>query len=179
MTKRKTECKSANGTEAGGKGTVLKGCFRLQAEPSSCQGRPACRSAADPRRFLFAKRGPWQGTPQRKVLYLTSKEDRTTAPNLHHIPPFSPLRFIRDMRSPLRFSAVTGHFTQLIWADTFLVGCGITEYKEYLNGRRWNTRLYVCNYGPSGNIINGWMYRPGDACNECGENSNCYYGLCV
>lgn len=37
-----------------------------------------------------------------------------------------------------------GHYTQLVWADTYLVGCGFA-----LCG---NTPFYVCDYGPSGNI---------------------------
>ncbi len=80
---------------------------------------------------------------------------------------------------PRRFSAVTGHFTQLSWAETFLVGCGIAEYNDYYAGRRWNTRIYVCNYGPAGNVVGDWMYRAGEACAYCGPESYCYYGLCV
>ncbi|KAK3930546.1 Sodium/potassium-transporting ATPase subunit alpha, partial [Frankliniella fusca] len=84
----------------------------------------------------------------------------------------------RQSLRPYRFSAVTGHFTQLSWADTFLVGCGIAEYNDYHAGRRWNTRLYVCNYGPAGNVVGGWMYVAGEACAHCGPESYCYYGLC-
>lgn len=78
-----------------------------------------------------------------------------------------------------RFSAVTGHFTQVAWADSFLMGCGLSEYRETYGGRPWYTRLYVCNYGPAGNIIGDWMYRAGEACTSCGAESYCYYGLCV
>ncbi|KAE8745996.1 hypothetical protein FOCC_FOCC007254 [Frankliniella occidentalis] len=85
----------------------------------------------------------------------------------------------RQSLRPYRFSAVTGHFTQLSWADTFLVGCGIAEYNDYYAGRRWNTRLYVCDYGPTGNVVGDWMYQTGEACAHCGPESYCYYGLCV
>ncbi|XP_033753635.1 venom allergen 5.02-like [Pecten maximus] len=37
-----------------------------------------------------------------------------------------------------------GHYTQLVWADTYLVGCGFAMCDT--------TPFYVCNYGPSGNI---------------------------
>ncbi|XP_060070310.1 cysteine-rich venom protein ophanin-like [Ylistrum balloti] len=37
-----------------------------------------------------------------------------------------------------------GHYTQLVWADTYLVGCGFA-----LCG---SLPFYVCDYGPSGNI---------------------------
>ncbi|PSN36899.1 Venom allergen 5.01 [Blattella germanica] len=35
---------------------------------------------------------------------------------------------------------------QLIWGDTYLVGCG---YTHYFDPSRGNTKLYVCNYGPA------------------------------
>ncbi|GFX04243.1 hypothetical protein TNCV_3973921 [Trichonephila clavipes] len=38
----------------------------------------------------------------------------------------------------------TGHFTQIIWAKTWRVGCGFTAF---LRGATY-TRFYVCNYGP-------------------------------
>ncbi|KAJ3665896.1 hypothetical protein Zmor_001360 [Zophobas morio] len=41
------------------------------------------------------------------------------------------------------------HYTQLIWAKTTLVGCGYAFYEE----RQRFTKKYVCNYGPSGNVI--------------------------
>lgn len=34
---------------------------------------------------------------------------------------------------------------QLVWGDTFLVGCG---YSHYYDPSRGYTKLYVCNYGP-------------------------------
>ena len=43
-----------------------------------------------------------------------------------------------------RWSAKTGHYSQLVWGDTNLVGCG---YSYYQDGRRFN-KLWVCNYGP-------------------------------
>lgn len=43
-----------------------------------------------------------------------------------------------------RWSAKTGHYSQLVWGDTNLVGCG---YSYYQDGTRFN-KLWVCNYGP-------------------------------
>jgi len=34
---------------------------------------------------------------------------------------------------------------QLVWGDTYLVGCG---YSHYYDPSRGYTKLYVCNYGP-------------------------------
>ncbi len=44
-----------------------------------------------------------------------------------------------------RFSAETGHFTQVVWKDTTDVGCGISISSS--------GRIYgVCNYTPQGNF---------------------------
>ncbi len=50
---------------------------------------------------------------------------------------------------------VTGHFTQLAWAHSYMVGCGFAQYTEE-DG--WNTNLYVCEYGPVGNILETPIY---------------------
>ncbi|KAK9511975.1 hypothetical protein O3M35_000526 [Rhynocoris fuscipes] len=74
------------------------------------------------------------------------------------------------------FSHNIGHFTQLIWEETHLVGCG---YTYYTTGNNY-TKLYVCNYGPSGNIIGQRTYNEGNP--ECSRDnsfhSRSYYGLC-
>ena len=78
---------------------------------------------------------------------------------------------------PFKFSTPTGHYTQLVWADTDKVGCGATSYRE----GKWFATLYTCNYGPNGNFIRGEMYTDGSACSECSAGSFCslrYPGLC-
>ena len=45
---------------------------------------------------------------------------------------------------------------QLAWADTYMVGCGYTYYDD---PKRGFSKLYVCNYGPGGNLVGGSMYR--------------------
>jgi uncharacterized protein YkwD len=42
------------------------------------------------------------------------------------------------------FSMKTGHFTQLIWRETQLMGCGVS----HCNGGA----IWVCNYDPPGNV---------------------------
>ncbi|KLJ09458.1 hypothetical protein EMPG_15120 [Blastomyces silverae] len=39
-----------------------------------------------------------------------------------------------------------GHFTQIVWKSTTVVGCATVKCSNHL---RWNT---VCNYGPPGNF---------------------------
>lgn len=40
----------------------------------------------------------------------------------------------------------TGHYSQLVWSETSLIGCGYTFYFD--QGRGY-TKLYICNYGPA------------------------------
>jgi len=76
-----------------------------------------------------------------------------------------------------RFTSGTGAYTQVVWADTHLVGCGFTAFYGF-DG--WYYKLYVCNYGPGGNIIGGSMYKPGLNCTQCPVDApGCRNGLCV
>jgi uncharacterized protein YkwD len=42
-------------------------------------------------------------------------------------------------------SARCGHYTQLVWRDTRMVGCG--------SARKSDREVWVCNYSPPGNIV--------------------------
>lgn len=64
----------------------------------------------------------------------------------------------------------SGDFTQMIWADTFLMGCGYAVFKAKFPQALSN--IYVCFYGPAGDRPNMPMYRP-PVNNAC----NCYKGL--
>ncbi|XP_077292836.1 uncharacterized protein LOC143915889 [Arctopsyche grandis] len=46
---------------------------------------------------------------------------------------------------PLVPNPATGHYTQIVWADTLYVGCGYTAFKNQIMIHK----LYVCNYGPA------------------------------
>ncbi|XP_021939333.1 venom allergen 5-like, partial [Zootermopsis nevadensis] len=71
----------------------------------------------------------------------------------------------------------TGHYSQLVWGDTYLVGCG---YSHYYDPARGYTKLYVCNYGPGGNVIGAQPYLAGNpSCSTRGvAPSRRYQGLC-
>lgn len=49
----------------------------------------------------------------------------------------------------------TGHFTQVIWANSYFVGCGFASYSEE---PKTITHLHICQYGPTGNIKDFKIY---------------------
>jgi len=79
---------------------------------------------------------------------------------------------------PFQFSAGVGHYTAMMWHNTWKMGCGYTMFEE----GGWWKKLYTCNYGPAGNIIFSEMYRHGNPCSACPQGTTCsltYPGLCV
>ncbi|XP_036324509.1 cysteine-rich secretory protein LCCL domain-containing 2 isoform X1 [Rhagoletis pomonella] len=75
------------------------------------------------------------------------------------------------------WSPKTGHYSQLVWGETSLVGCGFSEYKDTT---KYN-KLYVCNYGPGGNVVGYKPYEEGKpSCATYGLRSSArYQGLCA
>nr|CAD7447012.1 unnamed protein product [Timema bartmani] len=68
---------------------------------------------------------------------------------------------------------ITAWFNELVWGDSYLIGCGYSFYYDQSKGY---TKLYVCNYGPGGNIIGARPYTVGSA--TCQPQSTRYQGLC-
>ncbi|KAF6202966.1 hypothetical protein GE061_003374 [Apolygus lucorum] len=59
----------------------------------------------------------------------------------------------------------TGHFLQLVWANTEKVGCAMISYKKMNTYSFYPfVRVTVCNYGPTGNVISYPVYSPVDPC---------------
>ena len=79
---------------------------------------------------------------------------------------------------------LVGHFTQLVWAQTWRIGCGKITYKSknhLMNNEVTGQQLYICNYGMAGNFIRSEMYQQGEPCSECPAGTSCsgeYPGLC-
>jgi hypothetical protein len=74
---------------------------------------------------------------------------------------------------------LVGHYTQLVWAQTWRVGCGKTFYKP--EDAQFAQQMYICNYGVAGNLIRSEMYIKGEPCSECPPGTTCsleYPGLC-
>ena len=74
----------------------------------------------------------------------------------------------------------TGHYTQVVWAETKMVGCGAISFKEKLNGKEYFAKRYVCNYYPPGNFLGNPVYietegEAGEACPNGTENGLCLW----
>ena len=84
--------------------------------------------------------------------------------------------FDRNGVDNFRFKSGTGHYTQVVWADTAEVGSGLVYYFE----GSWFTTLVHCNYATAGNWRGQPLYRRGEPCTECPEGFNfCENGLCT
>ncbi|CAP22520.2 Protein CBG01226 [Caenorhabditis briggsae] len=70
------------------------------------------------------------------------------------------------------FTSAIRHATQMVWAETGLIGCGVgrcgTDYymKEHL-------ATVVCRYGEPGNYIGSDIYVKGDGCSSCAAGLQC------
>ncbi|XP_069830134.1 cysteine-rich venom protein-like [Dendropsophus ebraccatus] len=66
-----------------------------------------------------------------------------------------------------------GHYTQIIWAKSYWIGCAAAECK---NGP--SKYVFVCHYGPAGNKGGrSYPYKKGKPCGDC--PNNCDNKLCT
>ncbi|XP_017294216.1 GLIPR1-like protein 1 [Kryptolebias marmoratus] len=65
---------------------------------------------------------------------------------------------------------VCGHYTQVVWAKTYKVGCAVHVCPDGVKGfTPEEGAIFVCNYAPGGNVIGQQPYRRGSAaCSGCG-----------
>ncbi|XP_078588098.1 uncharacterized protein LOC144869084 isoform X2 [Branchiostoma floridae x Branchiostoma japonicum] len=78
-----------------------------------------------------------------------------------------------------RSGAVCGHYTQVVWATSKKLGCGV-KLCSTLDTVNWsNANLVVCNYAPAGNFVGRKPYISGTPCTQCANgNDNCSDKLC-
>lgn len=74
-----------------------------------------------------------------------------------------------------------GHYTQVVWADTSEIGCGVVHYETEKNGKYYpESKTYVCNYGRAGNVRERPIYKQGPAASVCPKGvSQNYTDLCA
>jgi len=80
----------------------------------------------------------------------------------------------RDIK-PFRFTNDIGHYSQMVWADTEELGCGMIYVKENASLKTY----LVCNYSKAGNYGDGTMYTVGPPCSKCPRGYSCDEGLCA
>lgn len=68
--------------------------------------------------------------------------------------------------SPIIDLKAVGHYTQMVWATSFKVGCGMAKCSGGPWGQFYN---YVCHYCPGGNYdtITQFPYKAGKPCSDC------------
>ena len=58
-----------------------------------------------------------------------------------------------DFATGTSTGGVIGHFTQMVWASTEELGCGIVTVDESISTFSGESQYSVCRYGPPGNVI--------------------------
>ncbi|NWW97354.1 GLIP1 protein, partial [Caloenas nicobarica] len=61
---------------------------------------------------------------------------------------------------------VCGHYTQIVWATSYKVGCAVHFCPKVAYFSVTNAAHFICNYGPAGNYP-GHPYKTGAACSNC------------
>ncbi|KAJ7329838.1 hypothetical protein JRQ81_016012 [Phrynocephalus forsythii] len=98
--------------------------------------------------------------------------------------PFNPANPISSFHSEVKFydfnahkcTKVCGHYTQVVWANSYKVGCAVVYCREV--GQKKNLALVVCNYAPAGNYAGVRPYKAGSPCSECPQGDTCENNLC-
>jgi len=90
------------------------------------------------------------------------------------------LQYVNSFNSPTNTSVVIGHYTQLVWANTQYIGCGLMNYQDNIYKPTFPYKIfYVCNYGPTGNYLGQPIYTIGTAGSQCPAGTTNNNGLCA
>ncbi|XP_072340076.1 GLIPR1-like protein 1 [Scyliorhinus torazame] len=66
---------------------------------------------------------------------------------------------------------VCKHYTQLVWGETYKLGCAANHCSKGINGSKIKDgAIFVCNYSPSGNVEELTPYHKGAPCTACGAD---------
>jgi len=74
--------------------------------------------------------------------------------------------------------STSGHATQIIWATSYAVGCGIRKLKDETYGFKFDI---VCDYAPAANLPGAKIYIQGEPGSKCpkGTKLEKNSGLCA
>ncbi|KAJ8261747.1 hypothetical protein GJAV_G00157950 [Gymnothorax javanicus] len=84
-------------------------------------------------------------------------------------------RYVSNECSP---GEVCGHYTQVVWATSYKVGCAVQNCPngvQYYSSRPG--AIFVCNYGDAGNYLGVKPFKTGRPCSACGADT-CRNSLC-
>lgn len=142
-----------------------------QAHANQCDFNHDCNNCREVDNFPVG-----QNLYQRRTSWLNPKANWTKAiMSFYDEISFTPTKVMSRFKG-----GAYGHFTQLVWAKTWRIGCGYSAYK--INEPPFRIEeLYVCNYGPSGNVRNRRVYSKGKPVVRCPINtspSENYTSLC-
>ncbi|XP_031418863.1 glioma pathogenesis-related protein 1b isoform X1 [Clupea harengus] len=72
-----------------------------------------------------------------------------------------------------------GHYTQLLWAKSYKVGCAVLPCPRGITGFSDSPKagIFVCNYGEGGNLAGAAPYTEGPSCAVCSKD-HCESNLC-
>lgn len=90
--------------------------------------------------------------------------------------------FSGDVSAFKSSAAAIGHFTQVIWADTSAVGCGILDcVTKSSSGSYSQSVAFVCDYAVGGNYLGSPIYKKGAVTSACGTKgvSKTFPALCA
>ncbi|XP_038235573.1 peptidase inhibitor 16 [Dermochelys coriacea] len=80
--------------------------------------------------------------------------------------------------SKCTISQMCGHYTQVVWANSERVGCGMQFCKTLHGVEDPDLYLLVCNYDPPGNVRGRKPYKEGPPCSKCPEGYTCRNSIC-
>ncbi|XP_017210734.1 GLIPR1-like protein 1 isoform X1 [Danio rerio] len=76
---------------------------------------------------------------------------------------------------------VCGHYTQVVWADSYKVGCAVQTCPNGVAETHFSNIqgvIFVCNYATAGNFAGRSPYKQGASCSGCGGSDKCERNLC-
>ncbi|NWT05101.1 GLIP1 protein, partial [Mionectes macconnelli] len=74
-------------------------------------------------------------------------------------------------------NGMCGHYTQVVWAESYKVGCAVHFCKTVEHFSQVSEAAhFICNYGPAGNYPRK-PYKAGQPCSGC-SNEKCVDNLC-
>lgn len=141
-----------------------------QAHANKCRFKHDCNKCRESRRFAVG---------QNMYTYASTRNFQTPKLRMAMMAFYNEVKdFDKSAVTNFKMQPSTGHYTQIVWANSNRVGCGYVKHQK----GRWYKMLLTCNYGPAGNYLRQPMYTVGKSCSGCPRGTSCstqYPGLCT